>query len=200
MKPGIPSFMLLLLGLAAPCMVQAQTVTHITDPFDDLFARAAAHNPNFRQDMEAHNRQLEQRAAKYITGGVAKPQMKTTANNTVAVVFHVVLDTAQMNQLGGQQEIIKRINSQMAVLNEDYNAVNADTGKIPNDFKPLKANMDIRFALAHTDPNGHYTPGYEFVTTTKTGFGYRRNTGIDASGPAIPVVPLFSTSGCRKSE
>ncbi|HEY9176227.1 MAG TPA: zinc-dependent metalloprotease [Flavipsychrobacter sp.] len=125
---------------------------------------------------------------------------KTTFAGTpvVPVVFHVVLTQSQLNQLGGIAGVERRIDSQLVVLNRDFNAMNADSVGIPQDFKPLFGNAGIRFALAHTAPDGSATPGYEITITGKNGFNvenewgsgfgfsgakYATNGGVDAWDP-----------------
>jgi hypothetical protein len=100
-----------------------------------------------------------------------KPNLKTTANTgIVPVIFHIVLNDAQIAKLGGSAGIARRVDSQIAVINRDFNRENADSTKIPNAFKPLYGNAGIRFALARRMPDGRATPGYEILTTTESGY------------------------------
>lgn len=123
-------------------------------------------NPGFDQQLQLHEDQVQQQLAR-------KEQDKTlkkptgTGPYTVNVVFHIVLNAAQISQLGGQAGIQERVNSQMEVLNRDWNAQNADSVNIPAPFKPLFGNMNVRFRLATKKPDGQSTPGYEIITTTK---------------------------------
>jgi len=80
-------------------------------------------------------------------------------------------------------------------MNDDFNAANADSTQIPAPFKPLYANMGVHFGLAHTDPAGHYTPGYEFVTTTKTGFDANYNAGTAGSTNFCSDAKYASSGG-----
>lgn len=111
---------------------------------------------------------------------------KTTLTGTpvVPVVFHIILTQSQFNQLGGTKGIEQRIDSQMLVLNRDFNAANEDRVAIPADFQPLFGNADIRFGLAHTAPDGSATPGYEVIITNKNGFNveYEYGSGFGFSG------------------
>jgi hypothetical protein len=63
--------------------------------------------------------------------------------------------------LGGTAGIARRCDSQIAVLNRDFNRQNADSVSILTGFKPQYASVGIQFGLAHTDPNGYATPGYD---------------------------------------
>lgn len=118
---------------------------------------------------------------------------KTTANDiTIPVVFHIVLTDAQITQLGGPSGVAKRADSQIAVLNRDFNGTNSDVSQIPANFKRVFGKANISFALAHTDPKGAGTPGYEIITTTQPGFeesssvgsGMGFSSGKYVNGPA----------------
>lgn len=120
-------------------------------------------NPNFKQFLDSIKYNKAHLAA-------SKTAKQTSGTYTVPVVFHFVLTAAQQNFLGNQNGIAKRVNSQLAVLNEDFNAGNTDQSRIPDAFKNLLGNSNITFALAHTNPNGDSTAGWEVITTTHNGF------------------------------
>ncbi|MBA3828963.1 MAG: T9SS type A sorting domain-containing protein [Taibaiella sp.] len=124
---------------------------------------ALARNPNFDKEVAAYKASLAKNA------GIA---LKTSVAHTVyvPVVFHVVLNSTQITDLGGASGIIEHANSQIQVLNEDYNRGNADSTKIPSAFKPLYASVNIKFALAGIDPNGHPTNGIELVMTSQSSY------------------------------
>lgn len=109
----------------------------------------------------------------------ARAERKTTFTGTptVPVVFHIVLTQAQFKQLGDTIGLLQRIDSQMLVLNRDFNALNDDRVAIPGDFQPLYGNAGIRFGLAHTAPDGSSTPGYEIIITGKNGFNVENEYG-----------------------
>ena len=100
-------------------------------------------------------------------------RVKTTVqveNPVIPVVFHVVLSKNQLASINGEQGLLKRINAQVNVLNEDFNALNEDTTAIPTNFKTLLGKTGFRFALAQTAPDGSATDGYELIVTDKGGF------------------------------
>lgn len=151
--------------LGAPLTQYAQETSGFSDPFDMIFKRAAERNPNFEQDMQAFQAEIARKAEQYDMPGVS--QRTTGISRTVPVVFHIVMSKAQMADTA---RIITRIKTQMDVLNEDFNAANADRTNIPSAFKTLHADLKINFALAKIDPKGNPTDGYEFVETTQTSF------------------------------
>lgn len=94
----------------------------------------------------------------------------STATYNIPVVVHVVLTQGQINSIGGTAGIQKRIDSQLVVLNRDFQKMNGDSTKIPAIFKPLYGNANISFGLAHRKPNGTSTPGYEIIVTAQPSF------------------------------
>ncbi|HEY0067674.1 MAG TPA: zinc metalloprotease [Flavisolibacter sp.] len=60
---------------------------------------------------------------------------------SIPVVVHVVYNTASQNISDAQ------IQSQIAVLNEDFNLANADHSLVPSHFAGVKANVGIQFTL-----------------------------------------------------
>lgn len=80
---------------------------------------------------------------------------------TIPIVVHVVYNPKRPGDNISNDQII----SQIEVLNEDYQAKNADIDEVPNEFKDLIANMDIEFCLANRDENGNFTEG---ITRTET--------------------------------
>lgn len=129
--------------------------------YEYLRAAALAKNPNFITQHAA----LRDNALKAIKFG-AKTTTPTPV--TVPVVFHIVLDSATL-KLMDPTTIADRVNSQIEVLNEDYNKGNADSVKNTS-FPGLYGGPYVRFGLARVDPNGNSTPGWEVVVTSKNGF------------------------------
>ncbi len=142
-------------------------------------ASIIAKHPEAAQKFEEQRASLQGIADNYklhIKTGVAE---KTTATSPIPVIFHIVVNSAQFTQLGGTAGISRRCDSQIAVLNRDYNRQNSDSVLIPSLWKPLYASAGIHFGLAHTDPTGHATPGYE-VKITSTSFVEGPNSYSDA--------------------
>jgi len=154
----------LLMALCVPALSNlswAQT----TDKCGYNFIHAAAvkRNPNF----DAEHATMRQEAIR--NASLTGAKLTTPTAVTVPVVFHIVLDSDYL-KLMDPATISDRVNSQIAVLNEDYNKGNADSSKIPGVFKTRYGNPAIRFGLARVDPHGNPTPGWEVIVTTKNGF------------------------------
>ena len=100
----------------------------------------------------------------------ANAKFKTTATVYVPVVIHVVLNTAQITELGGINGIRQRAISQIQAINKDFSYQNPDQIAIPGAFKTLAANSEIQFGLAHRKPDGSGTEGFEVITTTQASY------------------------------
>ena len=107
-------------------------------------------------------------------------KLKTTAVVTIPVVFHIVLNSTQITQLGGNTGIEQRVLTQLDVLNRDFSKTNSDIGSVPAPFQPLAGNTDIQFGLARQKPDGSGTDGYEIKTITSSGFSSLSNNGSDS--------------------
>jgi hypothetical protein len=130
-----------------------------------------AQDPTFLETYQKNTQSLSQRAADYYEQ-IANNQEtanKTTAISPIPVIFHVIVSTAQLAAIGGEAGIKARCDSQIAVLNRDFNRQNSDSTLIPSGWKPLYRSVGVRFGLAHTNPSGGSTPGYEFKINA-TGF------------------------------
>ena len=158
----------LLMLACATVALHTQVAAQRLCGFDLQRQAMIAKNPAAAQWFEQRRNSLQGIADNYLNNTVAN---KTTATaSPIPVIFHIIVDSAQFNQLGGTTGIKKRCDSQIAVLNRDFNRQNSDSTLIPAGFKPLYANVGIRFGLAHAAPSGAYSPGYDVKIITATGF------------------------------
>lgn len=151
--------------------------------FDRMVHALAAKYPDFQQKINQLKEPVEYRSA--VKNTITEPY-------TIPVVFHFLLTQQQINAIGGEDGIRQRIDSQMLVLNRDFNAANFDYDEIPNGFKPLYGDVNIRFALAHTDPYNKPTEGYHIKTVSQAGFEIEGGTG---SGIAFSDAKYTSAGG-----
>jgi hypothetical protein len=91
--------------------------------------------------------------------------LKSSINDStyiIPVVVHVIYhaDNAEVENVSDEQ-----VQSQIDVLNEDYNTNNENILDVPAIWQPLVRNSKIKFVLANTDTNGNYTNG---ITRTAT--------------------------------
>lgn len=95
---------------------------------------------------------------------------------TIPVVVHVIYAT-------GEQSISdEQIASQIAVLNADFRAKNADLSKVPVAFRDRIGDAAIEFRLADVDPNGQPTRGITRTMTRRQSFAADDSVKYDARG------------------
>jgi hypothetical protein len=114
---------------------------------------------------------LEQRVRQFASGS-----QRSMPNVTIPVVVHVVYSNNAQNISNAQ------IQSQIDVLNEDFNRLNADTVNTPAPWQSIAGSAGITFCLAQTDPNGAPTNGIERRQTTVNSFNTNDNIKSFASG------------------
>ena len=133
-------------------------------------------DPNLRRKLHDLQHDTAKRMA------MAKPGPLTLLK--IPVVVHVVYNKAVENIS------VAQIKSQIAVLNKDYRAANADKSKVPTPWKGLVTDAKVQFALATKDPKGKKTDGITRTHTTKTAFGISGDpVKKTASGGAAPWNP-----------
>ena len=108
------------------------------------------------------------------------PDLNQKVTIHIPVVVHVVWNTNQENISDSQ------IESQIDILNADFNRTNVDKINTPSVWQSIAADCDIEFCLAKVDPNGNTTTGITRTQTTYTSFTMNNdvketaNGGIDA--------------------
>jgi hypothetical protein len=106
-------------------------------------------------------------------------QNKSNSVITIPVVFHVVYRTATENISN------TRLIEQIAILNQDFRRLNADTNNTPAVFKPFASDIEIEFCLAQRDPEGNPHSGINRIQTTVTSFSTDdRVKGVRTGGVA----------------
>lgn len=104
----------------------------------------------FQQRLTAHQQQRSLRTSTFADTIIRIP-----------VVIHIIHNNAAGTIGGANNPNISdaQIFSQMKVLNDDYQRLNADTVNTPAIFKSVAANIKLQFCLANVDPNGLSTSG-----------------------------------------
>lgn len=106
---------------------------------DDVFKAQLAADPNFRrrvEEIETFTRRIIQ------SGELSKSGSRGSTALTIPAVVLVVYSTATENISDAQ------IQSQIDVLNEDFNLQNADHTLVPTHFADVKASVGVKFRLA----------------------------------------------------
>jgi hypothetical protein len=105
--------------------------------------------------------QIEQQMEDWIA---THPKSDEKSTIIIPVVVHVVWNTTEQNISDAQ------IQSQIDVLNEDYNRTNADASLTPPCFDSVAGRAHIYFCLASRDPVGNWTNGITRTQTNVTSF------------------------------
>lgn len=103
----------------------------------------------------------------------------------IPIVFHVVYNTAQQNLADSF------LISQVQVLNEDFQRLNADSVNTPAAFDSLAGGWNVTFRLANVDPNGVPTNGIHRVNTNVTAFMACDDVKFSAGGGADAWLPDY---------
>jgi hypothetical protein len=129
--------------------------------------------------VEAHTQQILRGQASGATTAAI------TGTITIPVYVHVLYNT------GKPQENISnaQIQSQIAVMNEDFSATNADRTKTPAEFSGLVANTEIQFTWN--------TANIIRKGTTKTSWGTRDAMKSSKKGGSNPVAGYLNIWICE---
>lgn len=152
-----------LLGLAACSLSLAVSGQQFHCAADAMRAKKIAEDPTYLQREAAYQeevRHLLQSNAVFANRDVLV---------TLPIVFHII-------HLNGNENISnEQIQNQVALLNEDYQALNSDLGNVHPAFAGITGNVQVKFVLPTLDPNGNCTNGIDRIKTPET------KKGIDES-------------------
>ncbi len=111
------------------------------------------HPELYQQFLEREALLEQQDAYDFLNGYKSANKTSSPPVYIIPVVFHI------LHQYGPENISDAQIHDQMAILNEDYRKLNADTTAIVNSFKAIATDAEIEFRLATIDPNGNCTDG-----------------------------------------
>ncbi len=140
-------------------VVNAQQITRCGA--NEYLAKMKAMDPTLEQRMDSIEYASEQWIANH-------PHENMKYRITIPVVVHVVWNTIDQNISDAQ------IHSQIDVLNEDYNRLNADAANTPSYFLPYASSVPFDFCLASRDTIGNWTDGIVRKYTSDTCIGESR--------------------------
>lgn len=118
--------------------IETTAITQRHCATNEVLEAQIAADPTLRKrmnDIEAYTQKVMRNPGAYrLVNGVIE----------IPVVVHVVYNTAQENISAAQ------VQSQIDVLNEDFNNTNADRTKVPAEFTDEQTSVGIRFVLDRT--------------------------------------------------
>ena len=168
--------------------------------------RTCASHEHLLQQMSQHPEMLQARnKIEAFTKQYAKLQ-KNALNKTTTVIYNIPVVVHVLYNTTAQDISNAQIQSQIAVLNADYQKLNTDISLVPSVFSSLTADCQIQFCLAQRDPNGAATTGIIRKSTTMTSYSADNDnakynsTGGDNAWPAssylnLWVVPQITSGG-----
>lgn len=123
-------------------------------------------HPGLRKQHQAFQQNISSVIAR-------KKQLKTTSTTdtlVIPVVVHIIGNRSDLS-IDGYTVTDEQVYSQIDALNRDYGRRNSDSTATPAVFKPVAADIKIKFCLATTDPNGNPSSGIIRVTSSRNSFG-----------------------------
>ena len=116
--------------------------------------------------------QFKQKLNGWLQRGIAERRTRRTVGSTtsIAVIVHIF---HQGQTVGISPNLsAAQVRSQIIVLNEDYNRLNADTSNTPNVFVPVAAKVGIHFGLATINPDNQVMaePGINRIKVDKDAY------------------------------
>lgn len=126
----------------------------------ELLAEQIKAHPEILKQMEEfenYNADFAQKRAASKTASVTK--------YIIPVVFHVI------HNYGAENISDAQINDAIAVINRDFQKLNADTATVQPEFKALIADCQFEFRLAKKDPDGKCTNGIDRIQSLQTYIG-----------------------------
>tara|TARA_B100000963_G_scaffold76985_1_gene64997 strand:- start:3178 stop:4917 length:1740 start_codon:yes stop_codon:yes gene_type:complete len=123
----------------------------------------------WKHDVINHKELIEKRSKieKEIKDWKKKSDLDVVYN--IPVVFHIIYENENENIS------IEQIQSQLNVLNEDFNRMNSDANQTPDDFVDIAANCNINFCLARRNPSNDSTTGVTYTQTAISSFSLYDN-------------------------
>jgi hypothetical protein len=138
----------------------------------EVLASQLQANPELESNMAAYETAVENNIKAIESGNTSNLRLVNGVIEIPVVVNVLYRTTAENISLA-------QIQSQIDVLNEDFNATNADFSKVPSTFSAVKANVGIRFVLDQVIRK----------STTKTSWGTNDAMKKTSGGGIAPTSP-----------
>jgi hypothetical protein len=118
----------------------------------------------------------------------------TSINYVVPIVVHVIHNGETIGS--GTNISDAQINSQITVLNNDFQRLNADSVKTLSEFVSVAGKFKVNFVLAKQDQNGLATSGIVRVKGSKTSWNVSDNYALKAESywPAEDYLNIWIVS------
>lgn len=145
-----------------------------------------------KRSVRESNEQFEQ----WLTQRRGNAAARTNAEDKIyiPVVIHVIHRGEAVGV--GTNVSDEQIISQIKVLNNDFNRLNADAANTPAEFQPVAAGMSIEFVLARQDPDGEETTGIVRVKGSRSSWSISNDGALKATSywPAEDYLNIWVTN------
>ncbi len=161
-------------------------------------AQSSFQNPNlphcasdeWHQQLAEQNPAFAKELANYfaeVVPKLAQAQKTLEPLLTVSVVVHIIHNGEPVGQ--GQNLSAEQVMAQIAILNEDYSALNPQFYNTPSQWAGVAAVPNIQFCLASVDPDGNPTDGIDRQNMQVTGTSWSNNNINSEIKPATNWDP-----------
>lgn len=123
--------------------------------------------PGLQTKMKLNRAELNLFTQQYMAN-ISKNRGVADSLYTIPVVFHII------HTYGAENITDEQVMSGLKVLNWNFRKQNPDTALIVAAFKPIAADCEIQFKLAHIDPNGNCTNGINRIASLSSIVGDHR--------------------------
>lgn len=130
---------------------------------DEMAHELYQSHPHLQQSMKANRDALKAFTQQFVAAHDARGAADSVY--VIPVVFHII-HTYGVENISDEQ-----VMSGLKVMNWNFRKQNPDTASIAQAFKPIAADCEIEFRLAHIDPNGDCTSGINRIASTLTNTG-----------------------------
>jgi hypothetical protein len=147
-------------------LISALSITHAqercgTVKYEEL---RQLKNPNLEKTQQFEN---------WLSNKISQPKLQQqrtqgtqTATYVIPVVVHIIHNGEPIGT--GLNLSDAQVQSQINVINKDFQRMNNDATNTPTEFLPIAGSLDIEFVLAKQDPFGAATNGIQRVQGTKS--------------------------------
>lgn len=155
--------------------------TFPTCAFDELNEQHCKEDPAFEKELKKY---LEEAIPALAVGegkSVPGPLL------TISVVVHIIHNGEPVGQ--GPNLSTAQVQAQIAILNEDFSALNPQFYNTPAQWAGIAGMPNIQFCLASVDPNGNPTNGITRHNLQVTGSSWNNNNINSSIKPATKWDP-----------
>ena len=131
-----------------------------------------------QRKLKNPNQETTQQFEDWIKNAKLRPSKEmrtqgTQATYVIPIVVHIIHNGEPVGTGTNLSEA--QVQSQINVLNKDYQRINADAANTPAEFLPVAGSVDVQFVLAKQDPIGAPTNGIVRVQGTQPSWSVNDN-------------------------